>query len=70
MNTVIKIAAGLMTLLVTCVAQAHPHHSSDVSDHIHFSIASFALVAFLLVGYWVVSRYLRGMGERRDREDR
>ncbi|UTF60385.1 hypothetical protein [Gilvimarinus sp. DA14] len=63
-----KCYSVLMTLLVTVfslMANAHPHHDEHTADHIHFSVGSFALVAFMLVGYWVVSRYLRGRNDER-----
>lgn len=70
MKNVVTVVIALITLAGVGLAQAHPHHSGEVADHIHFSIASFALVAFVLVGYLVLSRYLRGGSEKRNRKDR
>ncbi|WP_020209309.1 hypothetical protein [Gilvimarinus chinensis] len=54
------LAMSILLAGFSLLAQAHPHHAEHASDHIHFSVASFSLVAFMLVGYWVFSRYLRG----------
>ncbi|MDO3388826.1 hypothetical protein QWI17_23465 [Gilvimarinus sp. SDUM040013] len=69
MKNLIKAAVAFIVPVLAIAAQAHPHHSAEVSDHIHFSIASFALVAFLLVGYWLVSRFLRSQNKLRDRDE-
>lgn len=69
MKNLLKAALALITPVLAAVAQAHPHHSTEVADHIHFSIASIALVAFLLVGYWLVSSYLRNKSERHDHDE-
>lgn len=72
MKTVLRILLSIVVLAASALANAHPHHDGHVSDHLHFSVGSFALVAFVLLAYWLVSRHLRGRsnGSRRKSDDR
>ncbi|MCP8898238.1 hypothetical protein [Gilvimarinus xylanilyticus] len=60
MKMLMKFTSLCTLALFSLFAQAHPHHSEHAaSSHIHFSVGSFALVAFVLLAFWFGSRYFR-----------
>ncbi len=71
MKILMKFASLCSLALFSLLAQAHPHHSEHAaSSHIHFSVGSFALIAFVLVGYFVFSRYSRTKKDKIRRNDK
>lgn len=71
MNTLRNICLAIMSFLPSVVAYAHPHGSTETSNHLHFSAGSFALVALVLLGGWMLSRYIKSArpSRKRSRED-
>lgn len=65
-----EVSVAFLAMVFSLFAQAHPHHGESGADHIHFSVGSFALVAFMLMGYWLLSRYLRDRNDQQSEKVR
>ena len=58
-----RCAWALSFSIVSVNTLAHPAGNGVASDHIHFSLASFAVIGLFLGAYFLLARVLRKAGK-------